>query len=324
MSDAYTFVKRRRVGNTSAKLVLIAIAEYVDENGVGRPSSLKLRDDTELSARTISSALDLLEEKGIISRERAYTERGRRAPDVITLRGYADWLSGLVRLGNRLEKSQAKSAPSEMHVQQVQVQDVHVQIPHVQTATEKTVISQATADPPPDANFARAIPQEELLPSKVEEPLILVEGAVPKRQLRALDAAHRAEAERVADDLWLTWPPAARKRHTRVEVVAAALTQIKAGFRAADMIAAGRRHVAERVKSGENFVKGLAPFLSKGLWQNWLCDDESYAPPIDHAEWSRRIANFNYDGAWVSSWGPRPNERGYQGPPIQNGDARHV
>lgn len=299
MSDAYTFVKRRKVGNASAKLLLLVIAEWVDENGVTTPSSARLREDSELSARTVSTALELLEEQGVITRERTVNEKGRRGPDRITLVGFADWLSKL----KKLETPDAKSASSEMHVQTPHVREIHVQDLHVQAKAQDVV-----SDPPEPttslpAKSAHAIRQEEINTSNVEEPLFLVEGAIPKRNCRAFNA----EVQRVADELWFTWPPLARKRHTRAEVLAAVAAQLKANARPQDLITAGKRHVAERIQSGEGYVKGLVPFLAKGLWMNWMADDEPYAPPVDAKERERRLRILKEDNYWAPDWGPKPS-----------------
>lgn len=150
--------------------------------------------------------------------------------------------------------------------------------------------------------------------------LFFVEGAMPKRRSKAW----QAEIERVTETLWQTWPSVARKRHTRQAVfdaVQGVLTNIKLGARGDDLIRAGRNHVAERMASGAGYVKGLVPFIAKGLWQNWLEEDApnaDQAPIATAAEWRRRLANFEHDGSWSSSYGPRPGQQGYAGPPLSS------
>lgn len=191
------------------------------------------------------------------------------------------------------------------------MQDLHI------TPEPQDVGASAPADTSSQhANSARAIRQEESNTSTVVESLFYVENAVPKRRSSAL----KTEAKRVSEELWFTWPAVARKRHTKqqvTEAVEAVLSNVKLNARGSDLIAAGKRHVAERQASGAHFVKGLVPFLTKGLWQNWASEDEpSDVNVVTDAEWRRRVANYEHDGAWLSSYGPRPGQSGYVGPQL--------
>jgi hypothetical protein len=103
----------------------------------------------------------------------------------------------------------------------------------------------------------------------------------------------------VFDGLWPLWPSEARKRHPQQKVRDAIASQLKLGATPEDILAAGRAHVAERIKSGPGYVKGLVPWLNQGLWRNWL-----EAP--DAAELDRRRRLFAHNGTWRDEWGPRP------------------
>jgi hypothetical protein len=69
----------------SEKLVLLALANYADANMRCWPSQDRLAEDTELSARTVWSALKSLEEKRILSRQQRTRADGTRTTDVFTL-----------------------------------------------------------------------------------------------------------------------------------------------------------------------------------------------------------------------------------------------
>jgi hypothetical protein len=69
----------------SEKLVLLALANYADASMCCWPSQDRLADDTELSARTVWSALKGLEEKCIVSRRQRKRADGTRSTDVFTL-----------------------------------------------------------------------------------------------------------------------------------------------------------------------------------------------------------------------------------------------
>jgi hypothetical protein len=81
-----------------------------------------------------------------------------------------------------------------------------------------------------------------------------------------------ASVEAVFDALWKLWPAEARKRHPQQKVRDAIASQLRLGATAGELIAAGRAHVADRLKGGPQFVKGLVPFLNQQLWRNWLSD----------------------------------------------------
>lgn len=108
-----------------------------------------------------------------------------------------------------------------------------------------------------------------------------------------------ASVEQVFDVLWPLWPSEARKRHPQQKVRDAIASQLKLGGKPEEIIAAGRAHVTERIKSGPSYVKGLVPWLNQGLWRNWL-----EAP--DANEIARRHRLFEFDGTWMPEWGPAP------------------
>jgi len=112
----------------------------------------------------------------------------------------------------------------------------------------------------------------------------------------------RLDAKRAFEVLWPLWPPIARKRHPQQKVREALTAQMRAGASADEIIAAGRAHVAERMKKGPEYVKGLVPWLSTGLWRNWV-------EQVDQTELERRLKLYAHDGTWNDAeWGPRPTK----------------
>lgn len=73
------------VGSSSAKSVLVAIANYADENGQCWPSQGRIASDTELTDRSVRTAMALLEENGFINRAERRRPDGSRATDTISL-----------------------------------------------------------------------------------------------------------------------------------------------------------------------------------------------------------------------------------------------
>lgn len=74
-----------RTGSNVLKSVLVAVANYADEEGVCWPSQARLARDTELSDRTVREALARLEKMGLMERTRRTNEDGYRASDRIRL-----------------------------------------------------------------------------------------------------------------------------------------------------------------------------------------------------------------------------------------------
>lgn len=74
-----------KTGSATVKSVLLAIANYADEEGVCWPSQDQLADDTELSRHSIMRGLDQLEEMELVTRERRHRKDGSRSSDLIVL-----------------------------------------------------------------------------------------------------------------------------------------------------------------------------------------------------------------------------------------------
>lgn len=66
---------------SSPKFVLLVLANYSDENESCYPGISRLAENTGYSERSIKSSLAVLEQEGLISRERRYTHFGGRTSD---------------------------------------------------------------------------------------------------------------------------------------------------------------------------------------------------------------------------------------------------
>lgn len=75
------WASKQKVGDASAKSVLIAICNYVDEVGFGFPSQGRLMEFTELSQSTVRRAIVYLEQRGFIRREERTRNGGSRTSD---------------------------------------------------------------------------------------------------------------------------------------------------------------------------------------------------------------------------------------------------
>ncbi len=74
-----------KTGSATTKAVLMAVANYADEDGLCWPSQDQIADDTELSRHSVMRALDVLQELGLLTRERRHRKDGSRSSDMITL-----------------------------------------------------------------------------------------------------------------------------------------------------------------------------------------------------------------------------------------------
>jgi DNA-binding MarR family transcriptional regulator len=104
--EAMAWAIKQEVGNTTAKFVLLMVANYADEQGRAWPSQERLAEGIEASRHTVMRALDFLEEGGFMARERRHRADGSRAADVIRL----DLSRNLLRSKNSEPMSQIATA----------------------------------------------------------------------------------------------------------------------------------------------------------------------------------------------------------------------
>lgn len=83
--EAITWAMKQRVGNGTAKLLLIALANHADHEGICWPSQASLAAVCEVSVRSVREYLLRLEMVGLIAREERRRGDGTRASDLIRL-----------------------------------------------------------------------------------------------------------------------------------------------------------------------------------------------------------------------------------------------
>src|SRR5688572_16061958 len=81
--QAMNWAREIRTGSPALKAVLLAVANYADADGSCWPSQERIAHDTELTDRTVRTALKELEARGFLTREERRA-RGRRS-DLIRL-----------------------------------------------------------------------------------------------------------------------------------------------------------------------------------------------------------------------------------------------
>jgi len=76
--QAITWALQVRAGGPSRKAVLLAIANYANEDGVCWPSHGRLADDTEMCVRSVGTIVRELEDAGLLLSERRNGAGGHR------------------------------------------------------------------------------------------------------------------------------------------------------------------------------------------------------------------------------------------------------
>lgn len=82
---ARDWARRQRVGSTTASYILRDLADRADNAHQCFPNVTRIAEDCEMSTRAVKAGIALLEELGLISRQRRYTGYQDRTSDLYTL-----------------------------------------------------------------------------------------------------------------------------------------------------------------------------------------------------------------------------------------------
>lgn len=88
---AMNWAGRQQIASGSIKGVLTALAWIAGKEGTARPAQATIAERAGLSPRSVWEALAILEQLGVISRERRSRGRLGRTSDLITLRMHRDF-----------------------------------------------------------------------------------------------------------------------------------------------------------------------------------------------------------------------------------------
>lgn len=102
--EALTYVinKKTKVGNSTAKHILIYLCNYADENFQSYPSIGSLAELSETNERTVKRALDYLHKKKFITIEERFTSDGKQTSNLYTIKPKQE---GDKKGGERVTKS---------------------------------------------------------------------------------------------------------------------------------------------------------------------------------------------------------------------------
>lgn len=107
MNEPQMFADLQDAGNAQAQLILQAIARHADwETGECWPGDEAIAKMAKCSARTVQTYLARLESDGLITRVDRRSNDGTKLKRLITLVGYAEWISA-IRDGGQVSKPRA-------------------------------------------------------------------------------------------------------------------------------------------------------------------------------------------------------------------------
>lgn len=92
--QAVSWALAQRIEQPAVKLLLVAYANYADENLVCWPSQEQLAEDTSMSVRSVQRHVKALEAMGYLSKEERRSLNGTRITDLVQLIQQPDNLSG--------------------------------------------------------------------------------------------------------------------------------------------------------------------------------------------------------------------------------------
>ena len=83
--QAITWALALKTGSPTTKAVLLALANYANEDGESWHSQKRIADDTELSRHSVMRSMEYLADHGVLGREKRYRADGTRTTDMIIL-----------------------------------------------------------------------------------------------------------------------------------------------------------------------------------------------------------------------------------------------
>jgi hypothetical protein len=83
--EAISWALQQQTGDARSKLLLLCLANYADDKGQCWPSQSILAEQTEQSVDTVQRRLDMLEDGGLIKREKRVRDNGSYTTDLVVL-----------------------------------------------------------------------------------------------------------------------------------------------------------------------------------------------------------------------------------------------
>jgi hypothetical protein len=151
--QALTWAFAIEVGQSTRKLILIALADYADDEHRCWPSQAKLAARAECSVDTVQRHLDTLEAAGLIRRESRGRQGGGRGTDMYVLAVGTDSTLSRKMRGRKMRGFAAKGAPAPTSNRAPVLEDPPLEPseeknPRARGAMDDSQISDREAKPP--------------------------------------------------------------------------------------------------------------------------------------------------------------------------------
>lgn len=231
---AMTCAMALRGVTASEKLLLLALANYADENMTCFPSQKRLADDACLSQRTVLNLLADLEARRMISRARRHRPDGSRSSDSITLH-FAGSLGEVVAGGGEVAAGGV--------VQPLQGGGAVVApLTSFEPVIDPVILTGEGASAPPARKATKRCPSD-WMPTEADRGIGITEGLTPGEIDRALAKMrdHSFKTARVdwsaAFRNWLRSDAESKSRHAKPDKLAARHDNYAASWAGAEQAA---------------------------------------------------------------------------------------
>lgn len=266
--QAISAVLAMRGVGPAKKMVLMALANYADENGRCWPSNARIADECGVSRRQVIRVLKELETEGFIARtpdERRDGSQSASITDLLLLRG-----------DNLSPTGDISVTPPVTPVSPLTTFE-----PSLEPSTdlsEPTVPHPALAEPAP-----------------LDSPLSKPKTSEPVRH---------ADIDRI----WAATPRMARERSSKADLGRALRAAVNRGGVLADIEAALTRFHSSRYATADDCkaMRGVHRSIQEDRWKDWVATAPSLTVVADELTIAHRLKYFHNTGEWKSAWGDPP------------------
>ncbi|GHE70107.1 hypothetical protein GCM10019059_32420 [Camelimonas fluminis] len=276
--QAVGWALKQKIPSASAKFVLVAIANYADENGRCWPSQQALAADTSLSERSIRNAIHALEELGVIERIERRRQDGSRTSDAIQIVAFGASEPQPADFAGGLEKSAATTGKS--------------------CRDNRQMTTEQPADFAGLTTFEPSLNHQENHSSAASPP-------------------RRPESDDLFDQFWAAYPRRGQAANPKKPAREKFARAVKAGANPQVIIAAARRYADIERRAGRFDTEKVAQamtWLNQQRWDDYAEQPSlqtAQAPGAD--QWVKRL-EMHARGDWFDHWGPKPGQEGCRVP----------
>lgn len=268
------------VEGAGAKIVLVALADFADEDGECWPGQDRLATMTSQSVRSIVNHLEKLEAEGWIKRERQTEENGRRSTNVYVLQAPLERLRAPTRRTKTVRGGDDPSAKPADGAADGAVS------PCAEAASGDDTVPGAEAAHGPCANESTGHVQPTT--AHIDEP-----SDEPSKNIYP-DATRPPGF----DEFYRAYPR--MDGDPRTDAQQAWARRIKAGDKPDQLIAAARKMAGVHKTESWRKAPHAATWLTKERWKDWTPEAAipPAPPPVSAPELIGSAADLHWRGSW--------------------------